>query len=144
MAVLTDQEAAAEAAVAVAVQLAFAVRYEGPTEVEDLIGEARAGCGLEALVVALAAMVPEDRSPRELLRWLEEKIAAQGCDPALDKSGPRVRSLHGTRSRAEAGCGGAACQAARTAYYADRHRQQQQLERAADLDRLPEHLEQAS
>lgn len=141
---LTDREEAAETAVQVAVQLAYSVRYDGPTEVEDLIAEARAGCGLEALVVALAAMVPEDRSPRQLLRWIEEKIAAQGCDPALDKSGPRTKALHGTRSRAEAGCGGAACQAARTAYYAERHRQRKQLDAAAELDRLPEDLQVAS
>lgn len=128
------QEQREDRAVQIGVELAYAVRYEGPSEVARHVNDARATCGLEMLVVALAAMVPEDRSPSELLRWLHESIAARGCDPALDKSGPRTRSMHGTRSRAEAGCGGAACQAARDRYYAERYEQRRRAELGAAAD----------
>lgn len=78
---------------------------------------------LRQLVVALAAMVPDDRPASELLAWTERLMPdAPGCDPLLDRSPATSRAAHGSRSRYVLGCHGAACEQAQREYDAARPR----------------------
>lgn len=63
-----DRADLAEQMVPVACQLAMAVR-DDPAEVEQILTDH--AHVLSALAVVLAAMVPDDRTPDELLAWME-------------------------------------------------------------------------
>lgn len=75
--------------VAVASRLIGAVREFDTEEVAAALDEAQAidSQGLAALVVTLAAMVPYDATPGELLSWVAyreefDRLVAIGIDPA--------------------------------------------------------------
>lgn len=75
--------------VAVASRLIGAVREFNTEEVAAALDEAQAtdGQGLAALVVTLAAMVPYDATPGDLLNWVGhreefDRLVALGVDPA--------------------------------------------------------------
>lgn len=61
-----------EAALPLAQQLVGAVRDED----RDLVAELVDGADVMALLVALAAMVPDDQTPAELLAWRTAQAAA--------------------------------------------------------------------
>jgi hypothetical protein len=62
-------------AVADALRLAFDVRTNPPTELHERVQRwlRQPGTRVEAMLVALAALVPLDRSPDLLLRWLTDR-----------------------------------------------------------------------
>lgn len=83
-----------DAVIPAASALVWAVRQNDPDAVDaaldDAIASAR-GPGLHALLVVLAAMVPDDRSPAELLAWrtnpdtyLELRYLGLGADVAIN------------------------------------------------------------
>lgn len=101
-----------------ALRLVGAVRAYDPDEVSTVLAQS----DLHALVVTLAAMVDDSRTPAELLAWTSQELRPRlSCDPVDDHSMGRSLALHGTRSRYNAGCRGEACAAAESDYQRDRH-----------------------
>lgn len=134
-----------------AVLLVGAVHDEGPREVEQVLRRLSLH-ELRALAVTLAAMVPVDQTPRELLAWNDEptggeqpQIAvAPGQAPLfstaevaapdlLAATGPKLKPC-GTRTAAERHIANGepldpACKRARREYYADHGRKRRERER---------------
>lgn len=128
-----------------ALELVVAVRDLEPEWVHREIARLAAGGHLPALVVALAAMVPDDVPVADLLEWtddLDPRRQATGitagdpaayppCDPVADRSPAGCASPHGTPARRTAGCAGAGCRAARRDYDAAYHRLRRARKRPA-------------
>lgn len=53
-------------------RLVWAVREHDAAEVAAVLETVRAESGVDALVLVLAAMVPDDATPSELLAWLHD------------------------------------------------------------------------
>lgn len=103
----------------------------------ELVGNVRAGDGpavdrllaslngarLANLAVAMAYLVDDSASVTELHRRLTpghqllEGLEAARCAPELWGASVASRAAHGTRSRYNAGCRGAACKGAEADYY---------------------------
>lgn len=117
----------ADTAVADGLELVGLVREYGPDLIDDFLAR-RDRYQLEALVVALAAMVPDDRSVDELLAWIRPK----------PKEAPTTRRQlrpHGThaafmrhRAKHEEPC--PACWTGERLYQRDAKRRQQAKRRA--------------
>lgn len=132
---LTDEDLTR--AVLEATRLAWVVHEYDRDQVCAVLGHIAAEGQLNAVVVALAAMVDVDRSPTQMLAWLdvaateseerarkpwmrEEPYAA--CLPELDGSPDGCSSLHATPARYNSGCRGAGCCQARADYDSFRYR----------------------
>jgi len=77
-----------------ATRLVSLVREEGPDGIGDFL-DRRTRQGLYGLVVALAAMVPDDQPVEDLLEWLVPDPAAQGRTMT-----PEAQARHAARRRA--------------------------------------------
>lgn len=118
-----EQDRRFAAAIPVALELVGAVRDLGPEDVAEIMARA----DMPALAVALAAMVDDTRSPRELLSWsLFAPRATPTCEPELWGKSAGSGSVHGTRARYVAGCRGEACKAAESHYQHERHLRRKQ------------------
>lgn len=84
----------AEALVPVAVRLAGSVRDDGPAEVAMILAGVPAA-HLPALAVVLAAMVDPDRTPSELIGWVDQPLSVTSTDRARNVPIRTVRE-HGT------------------------------------------------
>lgn len=148
---MTDLDAAAkgrlaERMVPVALDLVGLVRGEGDA---DLIGEAIGVLSeqeAKAAMVVLAAMVPQDRSPQELLAWVTWDEHGRPLPPdavmvLYSGAGRRERATGviecGTapgyerhRAKGETACD--PCREAANAYRRDRRRRQRRREAAED------------
>lgn len=101
---LEQREDLAEAMVPVACELACAVR-DDPDLVSKILRKHRDN--LNALVVVLAAMVPDDRTTQQLLGWVDwqvevERVRAAGVSPAAAETIRRERRARGLRPEAAA------------------------------------------
>lgn len=130
-------------ALEVALTLVGDVRYLSPASLRRTL-DSLSRDRLEAAAVALAAMVDEDKTPEELLAWLpgEQEVfrmvaeeGKDGCSPYLWGGSVGSRAEHGTRSRYNAGCRGAACVAAQAAYDAQPHRREARKKREQERKR---------
>lgn len=113
-----------------ALALIGAVRSLSPAAVAQVL--AVTPDRLAACAVTLAAMVDDDRTVDDLLGWLPGeaevvRLVAEegtgGCAPYLWGGSVGSSAQHGTRSRYNAGCRGAACVAAQRVYDARPERQ---------------------
>jgi hypothetical protein len=101
-----------------ALALIGAVRDRDTQRSHSIIGKA----DLPAVAVVLAAMVDDNQSMRDLLRWTTYSVTlSPTCDPQLDRSPVGTRAVHGTRSRYTAGCRGEGCRQAESEYQRARH-----------------------
>jgi hypothetical protein len=117
--------------VGAAAELVVDVRAGDPAVLHRRLAAIAEDGELIAVAITLAAMVPDDRPLRELLEWTDDLVPAvhlelsppadeSKCDPLADRSPAGARAEHGTRSRYNAGCRGAACLAADRQYGRDR------------------------
>ena len=77
-----------------AIRLVSLVREEGPDGIGEFL-DRRTRDGLYGLVTALAAMVPDDQTPEDLLAWLVPNPAAAGRTMT-----PEAQARHAARRRA--------------------------------------------
>lgn len=77
-----------------AIRLVSLVREEGPDGLGEFL-DRRTRDGLYGLVVALAAMVPDDQTPEDLLAWLVPDPSASGRTMT-----PEAQARHAARRRA--------------------------------------------
>lgn len=83
-------------AVATAVRLAGAVHDDGPDEVGAILRHLTPQ-QLRALAVTLAAMVPVEYTPVELLAWNDHRYARPAAAPAPDRQPPLFPAVMVTR-----------------------------------------------
>jgi hypothetical protein len=117
-----------ETALPVAVQLIGAVRDCDRRAVAELL----LGADMPALAITLAAMVDDEQRLADLLSWTEFDLRLHPlCDPSLDGSPASSTSPHGTRSRHNKGCRGAACKAAESEYQRGRYQRDRERRQAS-------------
>src|SRR4051794_33551727 len=83
-------------AVATAVRLAGAVHDDGPDEVAAILRHLKPQ-DLRAVVVTLAAMVPVEYTPVELLAWNDNRYTQRAAAPAPDRQPPLFPAVMVTR-----------------------------------------------
>lgn len=96
---LRQREDLAEAMTAVALRMAAAVHDDGPTEVAAILATVDPA-DLDALAVVTAAMVPVDRTPAELLDWLDQAtVRPPSAEPRTARDLPAVSELGWTATQ---------------------------------------------
>lgn len=90
----------ADAMVDHASRLIWAVREHDAAEVTAVLEQVRGGSGVDALLLVLAAMVPDDTPPAPLLAWLADpaeyrRLRARGVSSIAAGARVRMRAERG-------------------------------------------------
>lgn len=125
---IPPEEAAWNTSVLEALRVVQVVREYDKAQIGKLLGHLRDSGRTEGVLVALAALVPDDQPVSSLLGWIDddeverkarrpwERDAYPPCNPDLDRSPRGTSARHGSPSRYNAGCRGEGCSLARHDY----------------------------